>query len=260
MSALTTNTLRVGDIAPAFTLSDIDGRLFDLSDVLQGGPLLLFFAPGTWSPTTRRQIAELETVHDDLQALRLTTIMIITEDVKHARHALGPLLRTSDKSFLGPLLSFPILLDTSRNTSRDYGVYRTWSRDGFHVTRPAVFFVGASGEVRFIHVGKGETDVPDMKSLLRLIEHLVASEKPTTPHLLDSVFPELEAPDIQPWDPAALPHITRRAQPQIEAASEAAVLLATPQDPVLLAPPRPNVAGLSSSPAAEIPSGDRTPV
>jgi peroxiredoxin len=42
------DTLHVGDQAPAFTLPDQKGRSWSLDDLLAAGPLLLAFHRGTW--------------------------------------------------------------------------------------------------------------------------------------------------------------------------------------------------------------------
>jgi peroxiredoxin len=42
------DTLRVGDRAPAFTLPDQKGRPWSLDALLAAGPLLLAFHRGTW--------------------------------------------------------------------------------------------------------------------------------------------------------------------------------------------------------------------
>ncbi len=38
-------TLKVGDVAPAFTLPDTDGKPVALSQLLSGGPVILAFFP-----------------------------------------------------------------------------------------------------------------------------------------------------------------------------------------------------------------------
>ncbi len=48
MSVTATKTLRVGNLAPDFTLETGEGRSFTLSKILKKRPVLLFSIRGTW--------------------------------------------------------------------------------------------------------------------------------------------------------------------------------------------------------------------
>lgn len=202
MSPLNSPTLRIGDQAPLFTLRDLDGRPFELTDVLQGGGALLLFGPGTWSRGTRRQVPEIELAHEELAEAGFTTLLVVTEDASRAKRTLGPALNRLDRSFAGPLLSFPILADENRAVAKEYGLYRAISLDGLGVTRPAAFLISSSGEIRFMYVGRNDADIPDTQSLVWLAREL-ATPVAEPPLLL----PPGDVPEIRPWDLSTLPHI-----------------------------------------------------
>src|SRR4051812_46242932 len=42
--------LKVGDIAPEFTLPDVNGRLVTCAELLAAGPLIVTFIRGRWCP------------------------------------------------------------------------------------------------------------------------------------------------------------------------------------------------------------------
>ena len=68
MSRLTSTTLRVGDTAPPFVLPDLYGGPVSLTSILERRPALLVFAPGSWSPGMRRQLAELDDQSERLRS------------------------------------------------------------------------------------------------------------------------------------------------------------------------------------------------
>lgn len=156
MSRLTSTTLRIGDPAPPFSLLTLDGGRYQLGDALRQGIGLLVFLPGAWSPSTRRQISELERLHPAFLEASISIVVILTQDASSLRRRL--LTRPP----------FPVLIDQERNVVRDYGVYRALSWDGIGVTRPAAFIVDREGAIRFLYVGERDSDIPDAPSLLRL--------------------------------------------------------------------------------------------
>lgn len=206
MAPLTSSTLKLGDRAPNFTLPDLDGRPFELADVIQGGSALLSFAPGVWSQTTRRQIDEFEGAHETLAELGVIPLIVVTQRAKDARRSLQAHLAGPDRKLMQPALSFPILADGDRNVARDYGIFRAFSLDGISVTRPAVFFIDPTGEIAFAYVGRNDADVPETTNLLHLVRGLAH------PRLIP-IAPELGMGprEVQGWDTHSLPRIAKNA-------------------------------------------------
>jgi peroxiredoxin len=124
--------------------------------------LLLVFAPGSWSPATRRQIAELNAAIETLHEIGLGVVVVVTEE----REALW-------RRFGSHEIPFPILADQARAVARDFGVFRSLSWDGIGVTRPAAFLLDRALTVRFAYVGSGEKDVPETEALINLSRSIV---------------------------------------------------------------------------------------
>jgi peroxiredoxin len=156
VSRLSSTTLRIGDSAPPFSLPTLDGTRYQLGDALRDRIGLLVFVPGSWSPSARHLIAELNTFHAAFLQAGIVAVMIITQDASSLRRR----LETRPP--------FPVLIDQDRSVVRDYGVFRALSWDGIGVTRPAAFMVDPEGAIRFLYVGERDSDVPDVASLLRL--------------------------------------------------------------------------------------------
>ena len=166
MSRLVSTTLRIGDPAPPFVLPDLYGSPVSLSPMLEQRPALLVFAPGSWSPGMRRQLAELDMQSERVRAAGVEVLMIVSQDLPRLRRALGTRRPR-----------FPVLADERRSVTRDYGVYRAFSMDGIAVSCPAAFLVDRSGAIRFVYVGQGNDDLPDSENLVRLAAWLVRAEE-----------------------------------------------------------------------------------
>jgi len=166
MSRLISTTLRIGDAAPPLVLPDLYGGAVALGGILEHRPAVVVFAPGSWSPGMRRQLAELDAECERLRAAGVELLMVVSQDLPRLRRALG-----------NRRPRFPVLADERRTVARDYGVYRALSLDGIGVTCPAVFVVDRSNSIRFVYVGHGNEDLPDTDSLVRLAAWLVRAEE-----------------------------------------------------------------------------------
>lgn len=166
-SKLASTTLRIGDLAPLVSLAGLDGETVRLADILAERSVLLLFAPGAWSPATRRQVGEINAIYEQFLAIDVEVVVLITQSGKSLQGRLG--------SYAIP---FPILADEAREAARDYGVYQALSWHGIGVTRPAAFIVDKSGVIRFIYVGADDGDTPETDSLFRLCSWLVGVAAP----------------------------------------------------------------------------------
>ena len=252
MPPLTSTTLKLGDRAPNFTLPDLDGRPFELADVIQGGSALLSFAPGIWSQTTRRQIDEFEAAHSMLGEIGVIPLIVVTQRAEDARRSLQAHLSGPERKLTQPALSFPILADHHRTAARDYGVFRALSLDGIRVTRPAVFIIDPTGEIAFAYVGRNDADVPETENLLHLVKAL------SHPRLIP-IAPELsDRPrHVQGWDRESLPRISKNhafpalAQPAMPMSLPAGKPDPAPSQAIPLGPAEENGAHRVAAPIAE---------
>jgi peroxiredoxin len=166
VAGLISSTLRIGDLAPPLVLPDLYGGVVALGGILEQKPAVVVFAPGSWSPGMRRQLAELDDECERLRAAGVELLMVVSQDLPRLRRALG-----------SRRPRFPVLADERRGVARDYGVYRAVSMDGIGVTSPAVFLIDRANVIRFVYVGRGSDDLPDTHSLVRLAAWLVRAEE-----------------------------------------------------------------------------------
>ena len=64
--------LDAGAKAPEFVLNDHEGRETSLSDLLQAGPLILYFYPADFTPGCTKEACSIRDIHDDIQSVGLT--------------------------------------------------------------------------------------------------------------------------------------------------------------------------------------------
>lgn len=92
--------LKVGDIAPAFTLPDPDGNPVSSATLLAKGPLVATFYRGVWCPYCNYELTALEAARPEIEA-RGATLVAISQQ-------LAPNSRKSQRQ---NGLGFPILGD-----------------------------------------------------------------------------------------------------------------------------------------------------
>ena len=78
--------LDVGARAPEFILANDEGGETSLSDLLQDGPLILYFYPADFTPGCTKEACSIRDIHTDIQAVGLRVAGISPQDVdSHSR-------------------------------------------------------------------------------------------------------------------------------------------------------------------------------
>lgn len=133
-------TVRVGDVAPGFTLPGTDGtpeghRDHTLAEYL-GQPVVLVFYPGDNTPVCTRQ---LNSYTADIDAFREVDATVL---------AISPQSVESHDQFSADQggFAFPLLSDTDKEVGRAYGIL---GPVGFY--RRSIFVIDAGGVVRHAH-------------------------------------------------------------------------------------------------------------
>lgn len=103
--------LRVGDEAPAFSLSDQDGRTVCLDDC-RGRKLLLYFYPRADTPGCTRQACSVRDAMETLAEAGVVPIGISPDEPDKQR-------KFDEKYALG----FPLLSDPDHKVARAYGAW-----------------------------------------------------------------------------------------------------------------------------------------
>ena len=72
--------------APEFILQDDQGTDTSLTDLLQSGPLILYFYPADFTPGCTREACAIRLIHEDLVSVGLTVAGVsLQEPESHAR-------------------------------------------------------------------------------------------------------------------------------------------------------------------------------
>ena len=126
--------IRIGDLAPDFTLPGTGGREYTLSSY-RGRTVVLAFYPGDDTPVCTAQLSAYNTDLGSFQALGVELLAISPQGVEsHERFA----------SKYG--LAFPLLADVDKKVGEAYEILGPL---GFY--RRSIFVVDPDGVVRYAH-------------------------------------------------------------------------------------------------------------
>jgi peroxiredoxin Q/BCP len=72
--------LKIGAKAPEFVLANDKGGKTSLSELLQDGPLVLYFYPADFTPGCTKEACSIRDIHDDIQSAGLRVAGISPQD------------------------------------------------------------------------------------------------------------------------------------------------------------------------------------
>jgi thioredoxin-dependent peroxiredoxin len=109
------NKVKVGSVAPDFTLPSQAGEMVSLKDFFGRNPVVLFFYPKDDSPGCTREVCAFRDNFEEFRNLDVQVIGISSDSVE------------SHRNFAVKYdLSFPLLSDGGGNIRRLYGVPKTF--------------------------------------------------------------------------------------------------------------------------------------
>ncbi len=110
-SSFAQDSLKIGDKAPNFTLTDVYGNVYTLSKIYKKEPVVIYFYPKAGTPGCTKQACG---IRDDWSKFKKHNIQVlgISVDSKQA-------IRKFIKDYK---LNFPLLSDSSKSVSGKYGV------------------------------------------------------------------------------------------------------------------------------------------
>lgn len=150
-----------GSPAPHFSLPDLQNRQVGLAECLVTQAVWIEFIRGTWCPTARKRLTELQSALDTCTDLELLPLLIVSEDA-------GNVQRYFERN-PSPLT---ILLDPRRKLARAYGVYSRLSLDGWNVARASSFIVDRAGFLRHIFISGDQTETCPLEEVLEVARRL----------------------------------------------------------------------------------------
>ena len=78
--------LEAGSRAPEFVLTDHNGKETSLSDMLQNGPLILYFYPADFTPGCTKEACAIRDIHTEIQSVGMQVAGVSPQDASsHTR-------------------------------------------------------------------------------------------------------------------------------------------------------------------------------
>jgi peroxiredoxin len=175
-------SLKVGDVAPTFTLTNAEGEVVSSAAMLESGPLVVTFYRGVWCPYCNIDLQAIEEVADEIRALGANLVSISMQTAAN-----------SLKSQRQNKLSYPILVDEGGKTADAFGI-RFQLQDelveihkGFNIDlagingepswtlpMPARYVIAQDGTIAYAEVSPDYTLRPDPSELIPALQRLAA--------------------------------------------------------------------------------------
>ncbi len=173
------NILPVGAKAPAFDLSDHDGKIISSSDLLGEGRLVLCFIRGRWCPFCVGQMEAMNLILPQIQQAGAALVAISPQTVKqsffmHDQHK----------------LRFPLVSDAGNKVARQFGltyrvpapqeeVYRrafvnlpfTNGDDIWELPIPATYILDQDGTILYASANEDYTERPEPLGIVGVLEN-----------------------------------------------------------------------------------------
>lgn len=170
----------VGDAAPDFTLSDPEGNLISMQDLLKSGPLVLTFYRGVWCPYCNIELQALQAALQNIVSRGANLVAISPQTPVNSR-------RSQRDNKLG----FPILSDVGSAVAHAFGIrfalpayladlYKSFGNDLAAVNSdptwvlpmPARYVIDRDGTIAYSEVNPDYTQRPDPSELFPVLERL----------------------------------------------------------------------------------------
>ncbi len=124
----------VGDIAPDFELPDENGRSCRLTELLEQGPVVLFFYPAAMTPGCTAESCHFRDLKAEFDAVGAQRVGISADQVEKQK-------RFSDKHSF----DFPLLSDPDGAVATLFGVRRRFT--ALSPTKRATFVIGTDRKI-----------------------------------------------------------------------------------------------------------------
>ena len=175
---LAAQALGVGAQAPAFELSDHNGKRVSSADLLTKGGLVVCFIRGRWCPFCVGQMEAMNYIAPQIAAAGASLVAISPQAEKQAFF-----MRDQHQ------LTFPMLVDAHNDVARQFGlVYRVPDEqqalyrstfvnlpfvngdDSWELPIPASYVIDRDGAILFASANEDYTERPEPLEILRVLE------------------------------------------------------------------------------------------
>ncbi|MEO8609169.1 MAG: peroxiredoxin-like family protein [Chloroflexota bacterium] len=169
-------SLQVGQIAPDFSLPNVDGSAVNLQTLLENGPVVVTFYRGDWCPFCNLTLRAYEHILPQIQALGGTLLAISPQTPDYS------ILTVEHKA-----LTYPVLSDVGNHTARAYGIVFTvpevvrpysanleqYNGDGsWEMPMAATYVIDQNSKVRFASVNPDPTKRAEPNAILEALKKL----------------------------------------------------------------------------------------
>jgi glutaredoxin-dependent peroxiredoxin len=152
-------SLKIGDIAPEFTLYDTERKERSLKEFV-GQKTLLAFYPGAFTGACSKEMCTFRDSLSMLESLK-AKIVGISVDSPFANKAFAE----------QNTLTFPLLSDYNRSVSMKYcGVYPDFGGlSGYKAAKRSVFLLDSVGKVKYVWVTEAPGTEPDYEEVKKAL-------------------------------------------------------------------------------------------
>ncbi|MFY9264344.1 MAG: peroxiredoxin [Solirubrobacterales bacterium] len=159
--------LTVGSKAPDFTLPDQDGNDVNLYALLQGGPVVVYFYPKTYTTVCTAEACSFRDSHELFSEAGASVVGISTDSIER-QHSFHKRFR----------LTYPVLSDGKGRVHGQFGVRSGGGLGvGFLLNDRLTFVIDRDGSVRDVFRGLLVAG-PHVKNSLATVRSLVDSREP----------------------------------------------------------------------------------
>lgn len=181
-SGAAARALKVGDKAPAFSLSDAEGNTVSSAELLKRGPLAVSFYRGVWCPYCNMELQALEAAKPEFDKLGASLIAISPQTAPNSR-----------KSARQNKLTFPILSDAGGSVAAAFGLrfqlpdylvelYKSLKNDlpsfnhdpSWTLPMPGRYVIGQDGTILYAEVNPDYTRRPEPEDMLPVLREAAA--------------------------------------------------------------------------------------
>ncbi len=173
---------KAGDVAPAFSLKDPEGKVVNSADLLKRGPLVLSFYRGVWCPYCNMELQALEAAKAKFEKYGASLLAISPQTAPNSR-----------KSMRQNELSFPILSDVKGKVGAAFGLrfdlpdylvdlYKQLKNDlpafnddpSWTLPMPARYVIGRDGIILYSEVNPDYTRRPEPEDMIPALQRAAA--------------------------------------------------------------------------------------